>query len=138
METYLEIETLIKRIFNSFRHEVEAVLDKRLSGSEYRVLSLISSGLTKTSELAKTLDVSASHITAITDTLVEEQFITRHRSEVDRRIIELKLTSKAEEFVKEIDKKKKEMIVKRFAVFSDYEQAEFRKLLKKLADGSIK
>ncbi|EAC7342376.1 MarR family transcriptional regulator, partial [Listeria monocytogenes] len=42
METYLEIETLIKRIFNSFRHEVEAVLDKRLSGSEYRVLSLIS------------------------------------------------------------------------------------------------
>ncbi|HHQ0978992.1 TPA: MarR family winged helix-turn-helix transcriptional regulator, partial [Listeria innocua] len=117
METYLEIETLIKRIFNSFRHEVEAVLDKRLSGSEYRVLSLISSGLTKTSDLAKTLDVSASHITAITDTLVEEKLITRHRSEVDRRIIELKLTSNAEEFVKEIDKKKKEMIVKRFAVF---------------------
>ncbi|EAE1267623.1 MarR family transcriptional regulator, partial [Listeria monocytogenes] len=29
-------------------------------------------------------------------------------------------------------------IVKRFAVFSEYEQAEFRKLLKKLADGSIK
>ncbi|HEM1928267.1 TPA: MarR family transcriptional regulator, partial [Listeria monocytogenes] len=26
----------------------------------------------------------------------------------------------------------------RFAVFSEYEQAEFRKLLKKLADGSIK
>ncbi|MBC1482353.1 MarR family transcriptional regulator [Listeria sp. FSL L7-1509] len=136
METYLEIETLIKRIFNSFRHEVEAVLDKRLSGSEYRVLSLISSGLTKTSELAKALDVSASHITAITDTLVEEAYITRHRSEVDRRIIELRLTPEAEKFVKEIDKKKKEMIVKRFAVFSEQEQAEFRQLLKKLADGA--
>ncbi|MBC6308261.1 MarR family transcriptional regulator [Listeria sp. FSL L7-1582] len=134
MDNFLEIETSVKRVFNSFRHEVDGILDRKLTGGEFRVLSLISSGVNRTTDLSKKLDVSASHITAITDSLVANNFITRHRSEVDRRIVVLELTEEAKEFVASIEQKKKEMIVRRFSVFTEEEREQFQKLLKKLAE----
>ncbi|MBC1473342.1 MarR family transcriptional regulator [Listeria grandensis] len=134
MDDFLEIETSVKRVFNSFRHEVDAILDRKLTGGEFRVLSLISSGVNRTTDLSKKLDVSASHITAITDSLVANKFITRRRSEVDRRIVVLELTEEAKDFVISIEKKKKAMIVRRFSVFTDEERDVFQELLKKLAD----
>ncbi|EUJ35711.1 putative MarR family transcriptional regulator [Listeria weihenstephanensis FSL R9-0317] len=107
MDNFLEIETSVKRVFNSFRHEVDSILDRKMTGGEFRVLSLIASGVSRTTDLAKKLNVSASHITAITDSLVANNFITRHRSEVDRRMIELKLTEEAITFVASIEKQKK-------------------------------
>ncbi|MBC1935368.1 MarR family winged helix-turn-helix transcriptional regulator [Listeria grandensis] len=134
MDDFLEIETSVKRVFNSFRHEVDTILDRKLTGGEFRVLSLISSGVNRTTDLSKKLDVSASHITAITDSLVANKFITRRRSEVDRRIVVLELTEEAKDFVISIEKKKKAMIVRRFSVFTDEERDVFQELLKKLAD----
>ncbi|WP_430533922.1 MarR family transcriptional regulator [Listeria rocourtiae] len=134
MDNFLEIETSVKRVFNSFRHEVDNILDRKLTGGEFRVLSLISSGVNRTTDLSKKLDVSASHITAITDSLVANNFITRHRSEVDRRIVVLELTDEAKDFVASIEQKKKEMIVRRFSVFTDEEREQFQALLKKLAE----
>ncbi|MBC1603479.1 MarR family winged helix-turn-helix transcriptional regulator [Paenilisteria rocourtiae] len=134
MDNFLEIETSVKRVFNSFRHEVDSILDRKLTGGEFRVLSLISSGVNRTTDLSKKLDVSASHITAITDSLVANNFITRHRSEVDRRIVVLELTEEARDFVASIEQKKKEMIVRRFSVFTDEEREQFQALLKKLAE----
>ncbi|WP_088808624.1 MULTISPECIES: MarR family winged helix-turn-helix transcriptional regulator [Listeria] len=134
MDNYLEIEAAVKRVFSSFRHDIESVLDKKMSSGEYRVLRLISSGVNKTSDLARKLDVSASHITSLTDALVARSLITRNRLTEDRRIILLSLTDEAEKIVKEVSKRKRELIVKRFAVFSDAEQEEFKRLLKKLAD----
>ncbi|MBA3925049.1 MarR family winged helix-turn-helix transcriptional regulator [Listeria rustica] len=134
MDNFLEIETSVKRVFNSFRHEVDGILDRKLTGGEFRVLSLISSGVNRTTDLSKKLDVSASHITAITDSLVANNFITRHRSEVDRRIVVLELTEEAKEFVASIEQKKKEMIVRRFSVFTEEEREQFQELLKKLAE----
>lgn len=134
MDNFLEIETSVKRVFNSFRHEVDGILDRKLTGGEFRVLSLISSGINRTTDLSKKLDVSASHITAITDSLVANNFITRHRSEVDRRIVVLELTEEAKDFVASIEQKKKEMIVRRFSVFTEEEREQFQELLKKLAD----
>ncbi|EUJ33013.1 putative MarR family transcriptional regulator [Listeria floridensis FSL S10-1187] len=134
MENYLEIETAVKRVLSSFRHDLAGVLDGRLSVGEYRVLSLIESGITKTSDLAKKLDVSASHITSLTDALVAMNYITRQRSETDRRIIQLSLTKEAKLFVQKSNKEKRELMIKRFSVFSESEQAEFKRLLKKLSD----
>ncbi|KGL40968.1 MarR family transcriptional regulator [Listeria newyorkensis] len=134
MDNFLEIETSVKRVFNSFRHEVDGILDRKLTGGEFRVLSLISSGINRTTDLSKKLDVSASHITAITDSLVANNFITRHRSEVDRRIVVLELTEEAKDFVASIEQKKKEMIVRRFSVFTEEEREQFQELLKKLAE----
>lgn len=137
MENYLEIETFTKRIFNSMRHEVEGVLKKKLSGSEYRILNLIANQVTKTSDLAKLLDVSASHITAITDALVENDFITRSRSTKDRRIIELSLTEAGQAFVADIEKQKRAIMMKHFSVFTPEEETEFKRLLKKLAEAPL-
>ncbi|EIA21302.1 MarR family winged helix-turn-helix transcriptional regulator [Listeria fleischmannii] len=134
MDNYLEIETAVKRVFSSFRHDIKSVLNHTMSGGEYRVLSLIASGVNKTSDLAKKLEVSASHITSLTDALVARSLITRQRSSQDRRIIELSLTKEAEHYVKEISEKKRELIINRFSVFTPEEQKEFQRLLKKLAD----
>lgn len=137
MENYLEIETFTKRLFNSMRHEVEGLLDKKLSGSEYRILNLIANDIGKTSDLSKLLDVSASHITAITDSLVANGYITRARSTKDRRIIELSLTEAGKTFVDTIEKRKRAIMMKYFSVFTTEEEAEFKRLLKKLAEAPV-
>ncbi|MBC1315774.1 MarR family winged helix-turn-helix transcriptional regulator [Listeria booriae] len=134
MDDFLEMETAVKRVFNSFRHEVDGILERKMTGGEFRVLSLIANGINRTTDLSKKLDVSASHITAITDALVSNNFITRHRSEVDRRIIVLELTEEAKTFVSSIEKKKKAMLVRRFSVFTEEEREQFQVLLKKLAE----
>ncbi len=134
MDNYLEIEAAVRRVFSSFRRDIESVLDNKMRSGEYRVLRLIGSGVNKTSDLAKKLDVSASHITSLTDSLVARSLITRTRLTEDRRIILLTLTEEAEQIVKEVGKRKRELIVERFAIFSETEQEEFKRLLKKLAD----
>ena len=61
-----------------------------MSRNEFMILRLLSEqGPKKVTEFATILGVSASHITAVTDALVEKGWITRVRSKEDRRIIKM-------------------------------------------------
>ncbi|MBM7584213.1 DNA-binding MarR family transcriptional regulator [Bacillus pakistanensis] len=92
-------------------------------------------GAMKASDLSKLMEVSASHITAVTDALVEKDYITRQRSNSDRRIVELALTTKGEEMLDFYNQKKLEYFQETFKSFSEDEINQlirlFEKILKK-------
>ncbi|SPU03628.1 MarR family transcriptional regulator [Bacillus subtilis] len=69
-----------------------------------RILS--EQGLKKSLEFAPILEVSASHITAVTDALVEKEWITRIRSKEDRRIIRIHITEAGEKVLQHFNEKK--------------------------------
>ncbi len=60
----------------------------------------------KSNGIRPILEVSASHITAVTDALVEKEWITRIRSKEDRRIIRIHITEAGEKIVDHFNQKK--------------------------------
>ena len=55
----------------------------------------------KISDMAKCLDISKSNMTPIIDKLIEEGFVERFNDPSDRRKINVELTNKGENFIKE-------------------------------------
>lgn len=56
-------------------------------------------------EIAKCLHVKAPSITAGVDDLVEQGYVKRERSKTDRRVVELRLTTKGEIIMKKAHNK---------------------------------
>ncbi|ABV62572.1 MarR family transcriptional regulator [Bacillus pumilus] len=128
-----EMDTLLRTVFKQIRYEINSLLENELSRNEFLILNLLrEQGAKKVTEFASILGVSASHITAVTDTLVEKGWITRIRSKEDRRIIKIHLTDKGKEITEHFEKKKTEYFMERFESFDDEELKTMIKLFKKL------
>ncbi|MEC2075933.1 MarR family transcriptional regulator [Metabacillus fastidiosus] len=132
-EKMFKMEALIRSVFKKLRHELNAVYDKELSRNEFFILkNLFENGPKKASDLSKSLDVSASHITAVTDTLIEKGWITRVRSDRDRRIVDIHITAEGESIVQRYEKRKTEFLLSKFNHFTDEEIEVFIRLFQKL------
>ncbi|MED4404071.1 MarR family transcriptional regulator [Metabacillus fastidiosus] len=132
-EKMFEMEALIRSVFKKLRHELNTVYDKELSRNEFFILkNLFENGAKKASDLSKSLDVSASHITAVTDTLIEKGWITRVRSDRDRRIVDIHITAEGESIVQRYEKRKTEFLLSKFTHFTDEEIEVFIRLFQKL------
>lgn len=102
-----DMEALLRKVFKQIRNEVNEILDKELSRNEFIILRILSEqGPKKVTEFAPILEVSASHITAVTDALVEKEWITRIRSKEDRRIIRIHITEAGEKIVDHFNQEK--------------------------------
>ncbi|MCY9430981.1 MarR family transcriptional regulator, partial [Bacillus spizizenii] len=63
-----DMETLLRKVFKQIRNEINEILDKELSRNEFTILRILNEqGPKKVTEFAPILEVSASHITAVTD-----------------------------------------------------------------------
>lgn len=128
-----DMETLLRKVFKQIRNEINDILDKELSRNEFTILRILSEqGPKKVTEFAPILEVSASHITAVTDALVEKEWITRIRSKEDRRIIRIHITEAGEKIVQHFNEKKTEYFFKRFDCYTDTELATLIELFCKL------
>ncbi|ADM38163.1 MarR family transcriptional regulator [Bacillus spizizenii] len=128
-----DMETLLRKVFKQIRNEINEILDKELSRNEFTILRILNEqGPKKVTEFAPILEVSASHITAVTDALVEKEWITRIRSKEDRRIIRIHITEAGEKVLQHFNEKKTEYFFKRFDCYSDAELASLIELFSKL------
>ncbi|ASB88810.1 MarR family transcriptional regulator [Bacillus sonorensis] len=128
-----DMEALLRTVFKQIRDEINELLEKEMSRNEFMILRLLSEqGPKKVTEFATILGVSASHITAVTDTLVEKGWITRVRSKEDRRIIKIHLTDAGKEIIRYFEEKKTEYYFKRFSCYSDEELKTLIDLFSKL------
>jgi DNA-binding MarR family transcriptional regulator len=128
-----EMESLMRNIVRQLRNEINQVLSNVLSRNEFIVLkSLKDNGPLNSSVLAKELDVSASHITTVTDSLIGKDLITRKRSPNDRRITVIDLTEKGHLVLTEFESKKTEFFSKRFECYTDKELYQLIQLFGKL------
>ncbi|MGP1908071.1 MarR family winged helix-turn-helix transcriptional regulator [Metabacillus sp. JX24] len=132
-EKMYDLESLMRSIFRQLRNEINVVLGSVLSRNEFIILkSLKENGPQNASNLAKELDVSASHITAVTDSLLLKALITRKRSPNDRRITLIDLTEDGQTVLSELEKKKTEYFSERFDCFTDDELQNLIQLFGKL------
>lgn len=128
-----ELEGLFRSVFRMMKSDIRTIFGEFISNGEFRVLQLISeNGALKSSEISKRMEVSASHITSITDTLVEKGYITRMRSNEDRRVVELALTPQGEEMLSQCEEKKTQYFQELFVKFNKEEINHLIELFEKL------
>ncbi|QGQ48784.1 MarR family transcriptional regulator [Metabacillus sediminilitoris] len=129
-----EMEALMRSVYKKLRQDMNIVYDKEMSRNEFFILkTLYEQGSKKSSDLSKMLNVSASHITAVTDSLIEKEWIQRVRSEQDRRIVNLHLTEEGKNTLQLFEKKKTDFLLQKFNDLSDQEIENFISLLEKLS-----
>ncbi|MGM0839733.1 MAG: MarR family winged helix-turn-helix transcriptional regulator [Bacillota bacterium] len=128
-----ELEGLFRSVFRMMKSDIRTIFGEFISNGEFWVLQLISeNGALKSSEISKRMEVSASHITSITDTLVEKGYITRMRSNEDRRVVELALTPQGEEMLSQCEEKKTLYFQELFVKFDKEEVNHLIELFEKL------
>jgi DNA-binding MarR family transcriptional regulator len=128
-----EMEALMRHVYRKLRQEMNEVYDKEMSRNEFFILkTLYEQGSKKSSDLSKMLNVSASHITAVTDSLIEKSWIQRVRSVSDRRIVDLHLTDEGKNTLELFEKKKTDFLLQKFNDFSDQDMENFITLFNKL------
>nr|WP_099092806.1 MarR family transcriptional regulator [Bacillus weihaiensis] len=128
-----EMEALMRHVYKKLRQEMNTVYENELSRNEFFILkTLFETGSKKASDLSKLLNVSASHITAVTDVLIEKEWIERVRSDKDRRIVDIHLTEEGKKTLELFEKKKTNFLLNKFENLNDEEIESFIQVLKKL------
>lgn len=132
-DTVYQIERSFRTIFRKFKRDINNLLGDNLSTNEFIVIKLLlDSGPRKVSEISSELNVSASHITSVGDSLVKKGYVIRVRSNEDRRVVQLDITPNGKEVVRELEIIKINYMKSRFEQFSYEELDLFLHLVKKL------
>lgn len=84
------------------------------------------------SRVANELNVSNSHITAVTEKLINKGFVTRSRSTSDRRVVYLEITEQGKDLVAKMEGAKKQYLQERFSTLSEEEMNIMISISKKL------
>ena len=89
-------------------------------------------GISTVSDVANHLGVTSSAITYLVNKLVELGLVTRIRSDIDRRIVEVGLTLSGEEALKQFDKNRVKLYDKCFSNIDKSEVSQFFNVIKKI------
>ncbi|WP_037322890.1 MarR family transcriptional regulator [Ruminococcus sp. NK3A76] len=126
------------RIYPVCRKLVFDTFDKKKYGitrtQQVIMLTLGVNGSLTMSGLASKINTSNEQATRAVAQLVEKGFIERMHDSANRRIIRIKLTDEAKDFVEHIKREMHEDFLERFAVFSDDELTELVKATNIIAE----
>jgi DNA-binding MarR family transcriptional regulator len=87
------LEQVIKQVFRRISSEWNKQCGPALTSSQAHILELLENGGSqKVSDIAEALDITLSAVTGLADRLLTAGYIKRDRSELDRRIVLLKVT----------------------------------------------
>lgn len=125
-DLYMLLLSLNKRVFN---HE-ELLKNCTMPPSHMKVMfHIIHTGPCAISEVANNLSISKPNMSPIIDKLVSEGFLERFPDPKDRRIIRVKSTDAACNFLREREVSIKDKLKKRLAPLSDDELEEMNNCL---------
>ncbi|WP_240338372.1 MarR family winged helix-turn-helix transcriptional regulator [Peribacillus alkalitolerans] len=128
-----QLEKLFRKVFRQMRFDLNELYGTQLNANEFSVLRfLLLNGNSPASSISKYLNVSASHITSVTDSLVKKGFIIRLRSDQDRRLVLISLTEEGKMKAGELEKKKSEFLRSKFDKFTEEELEQFIQLFRRL------
>ncbi|QQZ11117.1 MarR family transcriptional regulator [Heyndrickxia vini] len=126
-----KLELIFRNIYRKMKEQFNSRMNEYVTTNEYMVLKLMYKGKMRVTDLSKTLEVSASHITSITDSLVQKKLIERSRSSKDRRVVDLELTTEGKALIKNLNQITSNYMQEMFGVFSDDEKKKLIALLHK-------
>lgn len=130
----VDLEFIFRRIYRKIKEELHSLLKEHVTLNEFMVLKLLSESSMRSSDLSKILQVSASHITSVTDSLVEKGLIERRRSNKDRRVVDLILTEKGKSLISQLKETKSRFLKDQSDVFTEEERETLYRLFRKFED----
>ncbi|WP_026683494.1 MarR family winged helix-turn-helix transcriptional regulator [Heyndrickxia coagulans] len=130
----VDLEFIFRRIYRKIKEELHSLLKEHVTLNEFMVLKLLSESSMRSSDLSKMLQVSASHITSVTDSLVEKGLIERRRSNKDRRVVDLILTEKGKSLISQLKETKSRFLKDQLDVFTEEERETLYRLFRKFED----
>ncbi|AEP02442.1 MAG: MarR family transcriptional regulator [Heyndrickxia faecalis] len=130
----VDLEFIFRRIYRKIKEELHSLLKEHVTLNEFMVLKLLSESSMRSSDLSKILQVSASHITSVTDSLVEKGLIERRRSNKDRRVVDLILTEKGKSLISQLKETKSRFLKDQLDVFTEEERETLYRLFRKFED----
>lgn len=101
MDTYKTINSILVHLFNEiWELEEKAIITeefKDISNNDMHIIEAIGiDGYNTMSAIAKKLNITAGSLTTSMNSLVNKKYVTRERSEEDRRVVFIRLTEKGE------------------------------------------
>ena len=117
VEDFYLINPLFRR---TLFHKKQFLKQKRMPPSNYRVLGILKKrGSIPISEIGKKVYISRSNMTSLIDKLVEEGLAARLPDETDRRVINISITPKGKDLVRNWRKHRNEEIRRKLSALSD-------------------
>ncbi|EGK06870.1 MarR family winged helix-turn-helix transcriptional regulator [Kroppenstedtia eburnea] len=129
-----QLEREFRQVFRRMKREVHQVLREKMTDSEFVFLKYLATHDPRSpSELSAVLEVSASHVTQVTDSLVKKGWVRRYRSPVDKRVIKLEITPEGSEVFRRMEEKRMEYFHHKFNSFTTQELEILLRLFQKLS-----
>ncbi|MBN1957278.1 MAG: MarR family transcriptional regulator [Desulfuromonadales bacterium] len=133
LDLYVKLMRAGNRVTSSIHHHLQ---HDNLTHSQFAILeTLYHLGPQNQSELSRKILKSNANVTTVVDSLEKKHLVSRMRSETDRRVVKVHLTSAGDEMLAKIFPRHVEVIEKRLAILTDQEQQQLAELLKKLGKG---
>lgn len=117
-----ELSTNVFAMFRTLRNDIGKIFGGYIPWNEFIVLRILNrTNKEMVSRVANELNVSNSHITAVTEKLINKGFVTRSRSTSDRRVVYLEITEQGKDLVAKMEDAKKQYLQERFSTLSEEE-----------------
>ncbi|WP_028400365.1 MarR family winged helix-turn-helix transcriptional regulator [Ectobacillus panaciterrae] len=117
-----ELSTQMFAAFRTLRSEIAKTFDSFIPMNEFVVLRVLNRNKKEmVSRVANELHVSNSHITAVSEKLIQKGLLTRSRCESDRRVVFLEITEQGNKLVQEMEARKQEYIKEKFSFLTEDE-----------------
>nr|WP_247739175.1 MarR family transcriptional regulator [Bacillus sp. 165] len=118
----MDLSAGFRQLFRMFQTEVNELFTKYMPYNEFVVLRVLKAKSPQmASQIAYEVDVTSSHITAVTDRLVKKGYMTRKRSDSDRRIVYLEITEQGREVAGKLEELRLQYYKEKFAHLSEEE-----------------
>ncbi|QFQ25327.1 MarR family winged helix-turn-helix transcriptional regulator [Bacillus thuringiensis] len=128
-----ELSTNVFAMFRTLRNDIGKIFGDYIPWNEFIVLRILNrTNKEMVSRVANELNVSNSHITAVTEKLINKGFVTRSRSTSDRRVVYLEITEQGKDLVAKMEDAKKQYLQERFSALSEDEMNVMISISKKL------
>ncbi|EOV9525311.1 MarR family winged helix-turn-helix transcriptional regulator [Bacillus cytotoxicus] len=128
-----DLSTNVFAMFRSLRNDIGKIFGGYIPWNEFVVLRILNrANKEMVSRVANELNVSNSHITAVTEKLIHKGFVTRSRSTSDRRVVYLEITEQGKELVAKMESAKRQYLKERFSALSEEEMECMIAISKKL------
>ena len=128
-----ELSTNVFAMFRTLRNDIGKIFGGYIPWNEFIVLRILNrTNKEMVSRVANELNVSNSHITAVTEKLINKGFVTRSRSTSDRRVVYLEITEQGKDLVAKMEDAKKQYLQERFSALSEDEMNVMISISKKL------
>ena len=128
-----ELSTNVFAMFRTLRNDIGKIFGGYIPWNEFIVLRILNrTNKEMVSRVANELNVSNSHITAVTEKLINKGFVTRSGSTPDRRVVYLEITEQGKDLVAKMEGAKKQYLQERFSTLSEEEMNIMISISKKL------